>query len=294
MRGKIFFAGIILGLSAMAASAQDRVSGGGGATAGDISCSGMVTSESVPRDTYVITGQQASNKIVFVEGDYIYINKGSDQGAKVGDIFSIIRPAEDTTRIEWTKWQYSILNKMGTMWQDEGQARVVVAQPKVSIAQISMSCDFVQRGDTVLAFTQHPTPPTKQTTQFDKFAPPSGKTMAMIITGKNYREQVGTNDIVYVNLGNLQGVKVGDYFRIFRYVGTEHETAFLTPRFAFDAALKSPTYGFGSSAKEWNWSNVPRENIGEGMVLRTGPNSSTVLITFTLGQIYAGDYVEIE
>ncbi len=41
--------------------------------------------------------------------------------------------------------------------------------------------------------------------------------MAMIITGKNYREQVGTNDVIYVNLGNLQGVKVGDYFRIFRY-----------------------------------------------------------------------------
>ncbi len=122
MRGKIFFAGLILGLSALAASAQDRVSGGGGAAAGDISCSsGIVTSEAVPRDTYVITGREASNKIVFVEGDYIYVNKGSDQGAKVGDVLSIIRPAEDTARIEWTKWQYSILNKMGTMWQDEGR-----------------------------------------------------------------------------------------------------------------------------------------------------------------------------
>jgi len=29
-------------------------------------------------------------------------------------------------------------------------------------------------------------------------------------------------------------------------------------------------------------------------VLRTGPNSATVLITFCLREIYPGDYVEIE
>jgi hypothetical protein len=116
----------------------------------------------------------------------------------------------------------------------------------------------------------------------------------MVITGKDFREQVGNNEVVYVNLGNLQGVKVGDYFRIFRYEGTEHDTAYETPRFSFDVALKSPTYGYGSAPKEWNWSNVPRENLGEGVVLRTGPNSATVLITFTLREIYAGDYVELE
>jgi len=295
MRGtKIVLAGLILGLSGLAASAQERVTGAGGATPNDINCSGIVTSESVPRDTYVITGQQSNSQIVFIEGDYIYINKGSDQGAKVGDVFSIIRPMEDSTRYEWTKWQFSILNKMGTVWQDEGQARVVVAQPKVSIAQVQHACSFIQRGDTVLAYTERPVPQPKQNAEFDKFAPPSGKTKAMVIVGRDFREQVGNNEIVYVNLGNLQGVKVGDYFRIFRYEGTEHDSAFETPRFSFDVSLKSPTYGFGSSPKEWNWSNVPRENIGEGVVLRTGPNSSTVLVTFTLREVYAGDYVEVE
>ena len=37
---------------------------------------------------------------------------------------------------------------------------------------------------------------------------------------------------------------------------------------------------------------LPREDVGEGVVLRTGPNSSTVLITFSLREIYPGDYVE--
>ena len=39
---------------------------------------------------------------------------------------------------------------------------------------------------------------------------------------------------------------------------------------------------------------MPREDLGEGVVLRTGPNSATVLITFSLREIFAGDYVELE
>ena len=295
MRGtKLILAGLILGLTGLSVSAQERVAGAGGATPNDINCSGIVTSESMPKDTYVITGQQSARQIVFIEGDYIYINKGTEKGAKVGDVFSIVRPVEDTLKIEWTKWQTSILGKMGTVWQDEGQARIVVAQPKVSIAQVQHACGFIQRGDTVLAYTERPVPQAKPAAEFEKFAPSSGKAKAMVIVGKDFRNALGSNEIAYVNLGNQQGVKVGDYFRIFRYEGTEHETAFQTPRFSFDVAMMSPTVGFGSAPREWDWNNVPRENIGEGVVLRTGPNSSTVLITFVLGEIYAGDYVELE
>jgi len=34
--------------------------------------------------------------------------------------------------------------------------------------------------------------------------------------------------------------------------------------------------------------------MGEGIVLRTGPNSSTVQLTFSREEIFAGDYVELE
>ncbi len=53
MRGKIVLAGLILGLSGMVATAQSLPSV---PPAGDIYCSGMVTSESIPQDTYVVAG----------------------------------------------------------------------------------------------------------------------------------------------------------------------------------------------------------------------------------------------
>jgi len=297
MRGKIVLAGLILGLSGAAASAQAVAPPV--PPASDIYCSGLVTTESVPRETYVITGEESNYKIVFNQGAYVYINKGSSQGVKVGDEFSVVRPIQkDLYGIEWTKWQWSILKKMGTMWEDEGRVKVVIARPDVSIGQVENACDYVQRGDILLPFSERPTPPLK-TADFDRFAPANGKPLAMIITGKKFQQQSGNNDIVYVNLGNSQGVKVGDYFRIFRFTGTQHETDYQTPRYAFDmeqgdAVKDVGVFGFGAVPKKWDWNNTPREDLGEGIVLRTGPNSSTVLITFTLREIFPGDYVEVE
>ena len=236
MRGKIVLAGLILGLSGMVAAAQDRPAV---PRPGDIYCSGTVTSESVPQDTYVITGEQSATKITFDEGDYVYVNKGSSQGVKVGDEFSVVRAVKDPYGIEWTKWEFAILHKMGTVWEDEGRVKVLVVRPDVSIGQVEHSCDYVQRGDILLPFTERPAPPLKSEANFDRFAPANGKPLAMVITGKKFQQQVGNEDIVYVNLGNAQGVKVGDYFRIFRYQGTQHETDYQTPRYAFDMEFHS-------------------------------------------------------
>jgi len=304
MRGKIILAGLVVALAGAVASAQDKPQV---PSPNDLYCSGTVTTESVPRDTYVITGEESNVKMTFNDREFVYINKGSSQGVKVGDVFSAVRLVRDSGGIDSTKWQSSILRKMGDVWEDEGRVRVTIVRPDVSIGQIEHACSYMQRGDILLPFTERPAPPLKSEDGFDRFAPANGKPLAMIITGKYFQQQVGREDIIYVNLGNGQGVKVGDYFRIFRYTGTQHETVYQTPRYAFDqeAGMGMPTtmlfniggipvYGFGSVPRKWDWSNVPREDIGEGIVLRTGPNSSTVMITFSLREIYPGDYVEVE
>ena len=291
MRGKIVLAGLILSLSGIAASAQDASPV---PIRKDLYCSGVVSTEAIPRDTYVITGEGSNYKITFQEGDYVYVNKGAKQGVKVGDEFSAIRHTEDAIKTEWTKWQFIILRKMGILWEDEGRVIVVVVHGDTSVAQVENSCNYLQRGDILLPFAERPAPPLKSEDKFDRFAPPSGKATAMIITGKGYVSELGSNDTFYVNLGSAQGVKVGDYFRIFRYTGTEHEAVFQTKRFAFDSDSWAGVYGFGSVPAKYKWDNTPREVVGEGIVVRTAPNSSSVLLTFGLREAYAGDYVEIE
>jgi hypothetical protein len=296
MRGKIVLSGLILALSGAVASAQSKPVV---PSPGIMYCSGIVTNESVPRSTYVITGEESNYRIVFNDGEDVFINKGSDDGVKAGDEFQVVREVEDPYVVQWTAWEHRILNKMGNLWADEGRLKVLVARPKVSIARVQNACDFIQRGDVVLPFTERFTPQIKTAEHFDRFAPPNGKPMAMIITGKDFIAAMGSQNVAYVNLGSGQGVKVGDYFRIFRYQGTQHETVYQTPRYAFDQEHNSEVkdvhiLGFGSVPGKWNWNNLPREDIGEAVVLRTAPDSSTVLITFSLTEIYPGDYVELE
>ncbi|HXA55954.1 MAG TPA: FlgT C-terminal domain-containing protein [Candidatus Acidoferrum sp.] len=291
MRGKIVLAGLILSLCSFSAKAQAQSS----LFRNEVYCSGIITTDDVPRQTFVITGEESNVHVTYTVGQMIYINKGADDGVKAGDEFSVVRPVVDSLREQWTKWQFDILKRMGTEWADEGRVKVVELQPKTSVAVIEYMCDMIQRGDIALPFTEQPTLPLKPLGQFDRFAPPDGKALAMVMVGKNHRNQLGDNDVVYVNLGNAQGIHVGEYFRIFRYTGTEHETAFQTPRYAFDLQYGgTPSYGFGSAPAKYDWSNTPREVIGEGIVLRTGPNASTVLITFATREIYSGDYVELE
>jgi hypothetical protein len=256
MRGKIVLAGLILALSGGAASAQNRAAA---PYPNDVYCSGVVTTEAVPRDSYIITGEESNLDVVFSDHDYVFINKGTSKGREGG------RPVlGDSAR---RRHGQGMIGRSGNphscaRWERCGRTKarvkVVDARPDVSIAQIVRGCGYMQRGDIVLPFVERPEPPIKAVANFDRFAPADGKALAMVITARNSRPQVGRNDIVYVNLGNGQGVKVGDYFRIFRYTGTQNETAFQTRDYAFnmDGDL-GPSYGYGGVSKKHNWSNVP-------------------------------------
>ena len=170
----------------------------------------------------------------------------------------------------------------------DSEVRVVHVDENTSTAQIDLFCEQMQRGDIVQPFAARPAPNYKPVAKLDIFAPATRKEMAMVVTSRDFGQTAYTGKVVYVNLGSTAGVKVGDYYRIFRYEGDHHGT----PYQARDQA--TTVYGFGSAPGNWQWMDLPREILGEGMVLSVSPNASTVLITDSLREIFAGDYVEVE
>jgi len=253
-----------------------------------VNCAGIVSDQRMPDETRIVSAEQSNYKITFSRGDYVHINRGADKGVRVGDRFTVVRPDKDPADVPWFKWQTKLFKAMGTQYMDAGQLRVVSVQPKVSVAQVSFSCTLMQRGDIVLAYQDRPAPPFKDPATFDHFAPVSGKPVAMVVGGKDYGQVFGKLAAIYVNLGTNQGVKVGDYLRIFRYQGSTHETVMQ------DKGYQYKLYGFGSAPSRYEWNDLPREVLGEGIVISSSRNSSTVMITFSSIEIYAGDYVEIE
>jgi len=291
MRTKIAVLSLMAMLGAAAGSAQEVRTAPKEPTAPDfnmVNCSGFVTEQKFPQEFRLISGEQSNYKMTFTSGDYVYINRGQDKGVRVGDRFFVVRPDDYTGDVPWFKWQEKLMKAMGTEYIDAGQLRVVNVQPKVSIAQVVFSCNYMQRGDIVLPYQERLAPPFKEAAAFDHFAPVSGKPVAMVVSGKDHQDAFGKNSAVYVNLGTNQGVKVGDYFRIFRYQGSTAETMPQTKDYQFKM------YGFGSAPEHYSWNDLPREIVGEGIVFNVSHNSSTMMITVSSSEIYTGDYIEIE
>jgi hypothetical protein len=121
----------------------------------------------------------------------------------------------------------------------------------------------------------------------DAFAPATGKT-GMVVMTKDFGQIAGNKAIVYVNLGSSQGAHVGSSIRIFRRQGDHREVAYQTPD------MQDHVYGYGSTPARYSWEGLPRDILGEGIVVRVSNNTATVMITGTRHEIYVGDYVEVE
>jgi hypothetical protein len=300
--------------SAAVCSAQN-VQPTGGSTQPDytfVNCAGFVSDQKVSNEIRVISGEQSNYKIFFSLGEYVYVNRGQDKGVRVGDRFSVVRPEKasygadglpllgdlvaavhpqhdaDPNGDEWFRSQKKLLSAMGTTYSDIGQIKIINVLPKVSIGQITFSCGYMQRGDILRAFEERPAPPYKAASAFDHFAPVSGKPVGTVVTGNGFAQIAGKHESVFVNIGAAQGVKVGDYMRVFRNQGPMGQTV---PQNKGD---QYELYGFGSAGTKYAPKDLPREVLGEGIVLNVSRNSATLLITYNTIEIYAGDYVEIE
>jgi hypothetical protein len=252
-------------------------------------CSGFVKDSKLPGDLYIVSGEQAGYKVTFAQPERVYLNQGTEKGVRVGDRFMVVRQTEDPNPIDWFKGQTKIAKAMGLLYSDIGQLRVVSVLPKTSVAEMVFSCDYAQRGDLVRPFEERSAPPYKEPGAFDHFAPVSGKPVGTVVTSSsNFQQSQGSGMTMYVNLGAAQGVKVGDYMRVFRYNGKDIETVPNTRGYAYQI------YGFGSSPVRYDWKDLPREVLGEGIVLNASKNAATVFLTFSSVEIYPGDNVEIE
>jgi hypothetical protein len=286
MRGKFVSFGLILGMVAGIAGAQAPRR----TTVDDAAmyCSGTITTDAVPQDSYIISGEQSVDKVAFVVNALVYINRGAGQGVKVGDEFLVVRPVKEELKEVWFKGQLELMHAMGQAWADLGRLKVVHVGDKISTALVESTCDYIQRGDIILPFTERPAPPLRQNAQLvDPFAPATGKT-GMVVSSKYFGQASGTNSIVYVNLGASQGVRVGSYLRIFRSQGRGVSTIYQEK----DTEYK--LFGFGSTPVAYAWPELPREILGEGIVVRVSGNTATMMITAMRREIYAGDYVEVE
>jgi hypothetical protein len=273
-------------------------------------CAGYISPSKVNTEYEIVGAENEQEQFVYAQGQFIYISVGANKGVKVGDMFSVVRP-----RAKF-KSEFSNKGNLGIYVQEVGAVEVVKVKREVSVARVTTSCDNFLMGDLLQPIPQRVSPTFMQRPPLDLFAEPSGKVSGRIVLARDGLEMLGREQIVYIDLGAEDNVKVGDYFTIFRPLGSgnlfisdEDEISAPTDKgfesseykggkFSIMAPRKKGDDANGDIRKtEEAKSNRPkglRKVVGELVILNVKERTATAVIVRTAQEIHTGDMVELQ
>jgi hypothetical protein len=284
------------------------------ASRNELYCAGFIQYAPAPNDLQIVGGEQEQEQRIYSEGDYVFINAGSNRGIHVGQEFSVIRPrGQFRTKLSKKKgW-------LGVYTQELGQLRVVEVKDRVSVAVVTTSCETMLLGDMLRAAPQRVSPTERDEITLDRFNDPSGKQRGRIVLARDGQEMVSRSQVVFIDLGTEDNIKPGDYFTIYRPAGRGNITRFrdeeVTPaasggfeserfkggKFSIKAQrVKDPNitgvYGpiVNTPDIKSKRPRVPRKVVGELVITGVQKRTATAVITRVAQEVHTGDNVELQ
>jgi hypothetical protein len=284
------------------------------ATDKDLYCAGYIKFEPFPRTAQIVGAEQEQEKRVFTQGAFVYIDAGAEQGIREAQEFAIVRPRGELKGVYAQK-----KNSLGVYVQEIGRLQIVRVLHQVSVAEIVSSCEEVLLGDLLTDVPHRASPIQQAVTPLDRFTDPSGKQTGRIMMARDGREMVTRNDIVYIDLGAEDNLKVGDYLTIYHKVGAgnnfdvrNEEMApgrsggFQTNQFrgggsSIDVKRARETSGgvfkghpITTTEIKDHRPSLPSKIIGEMVILNVQTRTATGIITRVAQDVHTGDFVEVQ
>ncbi len=281
-------------------------------------CSGYVQTASLytapkeiaNRANKIVGADNEADQYNYADAEFLYISAGSNKGVQVGDMFSVIRP-KGQVESRWTR-----KNDLGIFVEELGIIEVTKVKAEVSVARITTSCDSMLLGDLLVPFQQRTSPMYALRPKLNLFADPSGKASGRIFMARDGREALGTEHIVYIDLGAEDNVSAGDYLTIFRPLGEGNLHKFPQKESvsARDEGFQSDQYRGGkfsnqsarkygsranrrvvttADAKAYRPDGL-RKIVGEMVILNVKERTATALITRVAQEVHTGDWVEVQ
>lgn len=282
------------------------------ARASESACGGFIEQTPQAAAGQIVGAEQEAERRVFAEGDIVFVDAGAQAGVRVGQEFTVVRP-RGQFRSKFSRKSGSL----GVYTQEVGRLRVVRVRDRVSVAEVKVACSDLLVGDMLRAAQERPTPQARPDTALDRFADPTGKQTGRLVLARDGREMVSRDDVVFVDLGAEDGVKVGDYLTIFRPEGHGTLANYGDERASnTNDGFESNEYHGGQHSiqaqrvKDVDGSQsgqtvktpairrarpaVPRKVVGELVVLRVEGRTATAVVTRVAQEIHTGDAVEVQ
>jgi hypothetical protein len=221
----------------------------------DVYCTGWIGDADDTFPASIFSAERVDSKQGFLEGDIVYINAGAKQGITAGQEFWVVRPARTVYRFG------SVLDVLGRVYQTPGRVRVLCAQDDAAIAEIVLSCSDVNVGDALLPFEPVPVPLVRRTVPLSSCDPSTGKLSGHIVDDFDRVTAIVKNSVIYLDLGEEDGVMPGDFFSVYRIPSREYPVRIM---------------------------------LGEASILTTRKKTSVAIITSMRDTMYVGDRVEMK
>lgn len=278
----------------------------------EVACGGFITLASTASASEVVGAEEERERRVFGQGDFVFVSAGTQQGVTAGQEFSVVRP-RGRFRSQLSRKSGSL----GVYTQEIGRVRVTRVRDNVSVAEIVHSCDNVLVGDLLRPSARRAAPTARPEVNLDQFAEPTGKQTGRIVLARDARELLSRDQVVFIDLGAEDNIKAGDYLTVFRPInfgtvvrhGEEmaqntrrgyESDEFRGGKFSNQAGrLKDPDGSTGGPTVKTSEIHrrrpaVPRQVVGEIIVLHVEGRTATAVITRVVQEIQTGDHVELQ
>jgi hypothetical protein len=274
-------------------------------------CGGFIEQTPQAASGQLVGGYDEAERHSFAQGDFVYIDAGAQAGVREGQEFTVVRPRGRFSS------KFSSKGTLGVYTQEVGRLRVVRVRDRVSVAQVTRACSDLLLGDLLRPYAMREVPPTRAESSLDRFAEPTGKKTGRIVLARDGRESVSRDDVVFIDLGAEDNIKVGDYLTVFRPKGHGTITSYgeevtANSRRGYESnELRGGTFSneaqrvnnvdgpkSGSTVKspaiKRSRPPVPRKVVGEIVVLRVEGRTATAVVTRLAQEIHTGDAVELQ
>ncbi len=223
-------------------------------TSADVYCFARLVQDDSIFPFSIMSAEKMDYQDHFSEGDIVYVNGGTAEGVKAGDRFFVLHRSRELT--------HPVSNaKMGTIFRQLGQIRVLCAQEHSSICEVTYACDPIGIGDLLQPFDPVPVPLVVAPDPTDRCDLPNGKPTGYIIYTRDDVIDAGPESLAMIDLGAADGLYPGEFATIF------HE---------------NPAAG------------MPRLVVGELGVLTVEEHYSTVKITNGWRPVGVGSRIELK
>lgn len=221
----------------------------------DVYCSGYLGETNEVFPGAIVSAEKDKSQTFFMKGDIVYLDIGAEDGVRAGAELTVVRP-----RLAANRWGL-VGNFVGRVYETPGRVRVICAQERSSIAEISYGCADAEVGDFVIPFEPVPVPLVRRTQIVTTCDAPNGKVTGYIVETRDGETPIGTDSTVYLDLGEADGLSPGDFLTVYRASGRAKDV---------------------------------RTILGEASILTTRNRTSVAIITLMSDTIGVGDAVELK